>query len=256
MTSSVPDTVRFPAPMAANWTLFVLTAAYVLSFIDRQIISLLVEPMRADLEITDFQIGLLQGLAFAVFYTIMGIPIARLADKYNRKSIIAAGVFFWSLMTAACGLAKNFTSLFLFRMGVGVGEAALSPAAFSILSDSYPPNRGRTGDGGLHIGYHFRCRACLCHWRSRGGSRFDSYCNRPAIDRQNCPLAGCLPISRFSGADTCSSHSVSIGTFAPRQAGVHWRIGPRYNIPARTYICVGSLGARTVLSTLVLAFLP
>lgn len=141
MSTSVSEAARFPRPIAANWTLFVLTAAYVLAFIDRQIISLLVEPMRADLQISDFQIGLLQGLAFAIFYTVMGIPIARLSDRHNRKKIIAAGIFFWSLMTVATGTAKNYTLLFLYRMGVGVGEAALSPAAFSILSDSFPPAR-------------------------------------------------------------------------------------------------------------------
>jgi MFS family permease len=131
----------FPSPSVANYALLVLTTAYVFSFIDRQIISLLVEPIRADLGITDFQISLLQGLAFALFYTVLGVPIARMADRMNRTRIIAVGVFIWCLMTAACGLARSFSILFLARIGVGVGEAALSPAAFSILSDSYPPQR-------------------------------------------------------------------------------------------------------------------
>jgi MFS family permease len=131
----------FPRPAVANYALGVLLAAYILSFIDRQILSLLVEPIRRDLDITDFQMSLLQGLAFGLFYAILGIPIGRLADTKNRKIIIAVGVFFWSIMTAACGLARTYGILFLARMGVGVGEATLSPSAYSILSDSYPPNR-------------------------------------------------------------------------------------------------------------------
>ena len=97
--------------------------AYTNSFIDRQILSLLVEPIRNDLGISDTQISLLAGLAFSVFYTVMGIPLARLADQSNRKVIITAGVASWSVMTALCGAAQNFWQLFLARIGVGVGEA-------------------------------------------------------------------------------------------------------------------------------------
>jgi MFS family permease len=122
-----------------GWYLvFTLLLFYIFSFIDRQIISLLVEPLRRDLHVSDTQIGLLQGLAFAIFYTLFGIPIGRLADRMNRKSIIAAGVIFWSLMATCCGLAKNFAQLFLARIGVGVGEAALSPAAYSMITDAFP----------------------------------------------------------------------------------------------------------------------
>jgi MFS family permease len=131
----------FPRARHANYTLAVLLVAYVLSFIDRQILSLLVGPIRKDLGISDFQMSFLQGIAFALFYALLGIPIGRLADRGNRKKIIAVGIFLWSLMTAVCGLAKNYTTLFVARMGVGVGEAALSPAAYSILADSFPPAR-------------------------------------------------------------------------------------------------------------------
>ncbi len=133
-----------PAAAAAQaerqgWYLvFTLLLFYIFSFIDRQIISLLVEPIKRDLQVTDTQIGLLQGLAFAIFYTAFGIPIGRLADRMNRKGIIAAGVFIWSIMATLCGLAKNFTQLFLARIGVGVGEAALSPAAYSMITDAFP----------------------------------------------------------------------------------------------------------------------
>jgi MFS family permease len=131
----------YPGALRANYALAILWVAYILSFVDRQILSLLVGPIRKDLDISDFQISLLQGLAFALFYAFLGLPIGRLADRANRKQIIAVGIFFWSLMTALCGLAKNYTVLFFARMGVGVGEAALSPAAYSIFSDSFPPAR-------------------------------------------------------------------------------------------------------------------
>ncbi len=112
--------------------------AYTVSFIDRQILSLMVGPIRADLRISDSGFGLLSGFAFALFYTIMGIPLGRYADNHNRNKLIFVGIFFWSLMTAACGLARNFWQLFLARMGVGVGEAALSPAAYSLIADYFP----------------------------------------------------------------------------------------------------------------------
>lgn len=141
MTKKADVGDQYPSPIYANYALGVLTIAYIFSFVDRQILSLLVEPIRADLQISDFQMGLLQGMAFALFYTILGLPLGRLADRFSRKIIVGIGAFCWSVMTAACGLSKNFTTLFITRMGVGVGEAGLSPAAYSLLSDFFPPNR-------------------------------------------------------------------------------------------------------------------
>lgn len=112
--------------------------AYVFSFIDRQILSLLIEPIKADLSLSDTQFGLLQGLAFSLFYATMGIPIASLADRYPRPLIIVAGVAIWSAATMACGLARSFGQLFVARLGVGAGEAALSPATYSLISDLFP----------------------------------------------------------------------------------------------------------------------
>ena len=125
----------------AWWVVAVLTFAYMVAFIDRQILSLLVQPIRRDLGISDTQISLLAGFAFAVFYSLLGVPIARLADRRSRRAIISIGVFLWSLMTAVCGLAKSFTGLFLARIGVGVGEATLSPAAYSMIADYFPPQK-------------------------------------------------------------------------------------------------------------------
>jgi len=115
-----------------------LMSANTLSFIDRTVMALLVDPIRSDLHISDTQISLLQGLAFALFYAAFGLPLGQAADRGNRPILMSAGVGIWSVMTAGCGLAANFWGLFLARMGVAVGEAALAPAAVSILSDRFP----------------------------------------------------------------------------------------------------------------------
>ncbi|HKX28489.1 MAG TPA: MFS transporter [Blastocatellia bacterium] len=125
----------------AWYVVIVLMVCYTLSFIDRQILSLLVAPIKRDLGISDTKIGLLQGLAFAVFYTLLGFPLGRIADRYSRRNLIAVGVFFWSLMTALCSVALSFWSLATARMGVGVGEATLGPSAFSMISDYFPKER-------------------------------------------------------------------------------------------------------------------
>ena len=130
--------IPFPTSGQAWYLVFVLLIFYIFSFIDRQILSLLVGPMKRDLEITDEQMGLLGGFAFALFYTVLGIPIGRLADRMSRKSIIAVGVVVWSLMASLCGLARTFWQFFAARVGVGVGEAALSPAAYSMITDAFP----------------------------------------------------------------------------------------------------------------------
>jgi len=139
-----PATIRnesFPSPAYAWYVVGILYLAYTLSFIDRQILALVIGPIREDFQITDFQVSLIQGLAFAIFYTIMGIPLGRIADSHSRKGLIMAGVSLWSLMTVLSGLASNYWQLFLARMGVGVGEASLSPAAYSIISDSFPKDK-------------------------------------------------------------------------------------------------------------------
>lgn len=126
------------------YVVVLLTLIYTVSFIDRQILALMIGPIRRDFGISDTQVSLLIGLAFALFYTFLGIPIARLADRHSRRAIIAAGVLVWCLMTAACGVSHNYGQLFLARVGVGVGEAALGPSALSMISDYFPQeSRGR-----------------------------------------------------------------------------------------------------------------
>jgi MFS family permease len=120
------------------WYLLVLLAlAFILSMMDRTIISLLVEPMKADLGLSDTGIAMLQGVTFALFYALTGVPIGWLADRGNRRNIICSGVGLWSIMTVFCGLASSYTMLFLARTGVAVGEAALNPAAYSMMSDRF-----------------------------------------------------------------------------------------------------------------------
>ena len=131
----------YPPPRRAWFALVVLTIVYVISFIDRQAISLLIDPIQRDLGLSDMQLGLLQGMAFATVYAIAGLPLGRAADQFNRRNIIIAGVAFWSVMTGLCGMARSFTALLLCRAGVGVGEAALSPSAYSMMSDYFPPRQ-------------------------------------------------------------------------------------------------------------------
>ncbi len=144
----------YPKRGYAWYVVGVLTIAYILAFIDRQILNLLVGPIRRDLHITDTQMSLLMGFSFAVFYTFFGIPLGRLADSKSRRSIIAAGMVLWSLLTAGCGLARTFWHFLLLRMGVGVGEAALSPAAYSLISDYFPKENRATAISVYSMAYY------------------------------------------------------------------------------------------------------
>lgn len=136
-----PAESAWPRPAVAWYMVFVLMLAYILSFIDRVVLGLLVAPIRADLGISEVQMSLLYGAVFAVFYTGVGIPIAWAIDRYNRRNIIAAGVALWSAMTALCGVARGFVELALARIGVAVGEAVLSPATYSMAGDAFPERK-------------------------------------------------------------------------------------------------------------------
>ncbi|WP_116364693.1 spinster family MFS transporter [Parahaliea mediterranea] len=135
MTRDTPDSRQ------AHYALALLLLAYILSFVDRNVMAVLIGPIRDEFAISDFQYSLLHGFAFSMFYIVLGLPIARLADRHNRVRIISVGIFLWSLMTCLCGAARSFGTLFMARIGVGVGEAALSPAAFSLLSDLFPKEK-------------------------------------------------------------------------------------------------------------------
>ena len=132
------------SPAYKWYALFVLYLGYVVNFVDRQILSILLESIRQDLQFNDLQLGLLGGLAFAIFYATLGIPIAMLADRKNRVKILSAAMVVWSIMTAVCGLANNFITLLLARIGVGVGEAGASPPSHSLISDYFPSSTRAT----------------------------------------------------------------------------------------------------------------
>ena len=128
-----------PGRWYSHYVLGVLTLVYFFNFVDRNILSILAEAIKEDLGVTDAQMGFLYGTVFAVFYAVFGIPLARFADVWVRRSVISVGLLFWSAMTAASGLARSFVELAAYRTGVGIGEASASPAAYSLLYDYYPP---------------------------------------------------------------------------------------------------------------------
>jgi MFS family permease len=139
-----------------NYVLFILFVVYGLSYVDRQILSNLIEPIRKEYGFTDFQMGMLSGTAFAIFYATLGIPIARLADRYSRVNIIAISLVVWSAATALTGKAHGFFQLFMARIGVGVGEAGCNPSAYSIISDYFPAKKRSTAQSiystGVYLG--------------------------------------------------------------------------------------------------------
>ncbi len=138
--TSVGEIPTNPSTIYQWWVVTVLMLALLVSLIDRQIIALVIEPMKQDLGITDTQVGWLYG-GFAIFYALAGYPVAWLADRKNRKAIISIGIFVWSLFTVACGVLNSFWSLFIARIGVGAGESALTPSAHSLLGDIIPRHR-------------------------------------------------------------------------------------------------------------------
>jgi MFS family permease len=146
------STKKSPTPLTPStgyswFVLIVLLLAYILNFVDRQVLSLVAEDVKADMGLTDSQLGWLLGPAFVLFYTIAGLPLARLADRTSRKNVVAVGLAVWSGMTALCGAAMNFPQLLLARFGVGIGEAAGTPPSHSLISDYFPPERRATAMG-------------------------------------------------------------------------------------------------------------
>ncbi len=183
--------MQFSSRKGYGWyVVFVLTAVYTLSFVDRQILGLLVDPISNELGISDTKFGLLAGFAFALFYTFLGLPMGRLADLYNRRTLIAVGILFWSAMTAACAAARNYTSLFLARIGVGVGEAALGPSAFSIIADYFPKERLGTALSVYSMGIFIGSGVALM----LGGLVTEAVNQLPTL---HVPLIGALTSWRF-----------------------------------------------------------
>jgi len=194
-TSTAPSAVPAPAGSTslryAWYVVFVLMLCYTLSFVDRQILSLLVGPIKHDLRISDTEMGLMLGFAFAVFYTLAGLPIGRLVDTRGRRNLIAIGIFLWSVMTALCSAARSYGSLFLARIGVGVGEATLSPAAFSLISDYFPAEKLGLAISVYTMGIFFGSGVAL----AIGGTIVDSVMHMPAL---HAPLLGTIATWRLS----------------------------------------------------------
>lgn len=155
MQSEIKATGPYNTPLTRHYALAVLLIIYTFNFIDRQILSILIEPVKAELGLNDTQIGVLTGFAFALFYATLGIPIARYADGSNRRNLIALAVAVWSAMTALCGVAQNFWHLLAARIGVGVGEAGCSPPAHSMIADLYPAHQRATALGIYSLGIPF-----------------------------------------------------------------------------------------------------
>lgn len=143
-TTAEPEGVRPLTAPVRTYAMSLLLGIYTINFLDRQVVNILAEPIKQDLGLADWQLGLMSGLAFALFYTVLGIPIARIAERGNRPLIIGIAVAVWSGFTALCGLAQNFFQLILFRIGVGVGEAGCTPPAHSLISDYVPKEQRST----------------------------------------------------------------------------------------------------------------
>lgn len=170
------DDEPWPAPRRAWLAVLLLSLAGVASYLDRVIIGLLVEPIKADFGLTDTSFAVLQGVAFGIFYTLMAFPLGRLADSRNRRTIVLAGLTAFSLFSMMSGLGRNYWQLFVARMGVGVGEASLTPASYSIISDYFPPHAlGRalgafTTSAFLGMGLAFVAGGAVIGWLSAPGA--------------------------------------------------------------------------------------
>ncbi|WP_086606687.1 spinster family MFS transporter [Erythrobacter donghaensis] len=155
-TTAAPDRSEEPASAYSWYVLGVLVVVYILNFIDRQILSILAVDIKRDLQLSDGQLGFLGGAAFAVFYALFGVPLGRLADRWHRVRLLTIGLVLWSTMTALSGFARNYLTLSLARMGVGVGEATASPTAYSLISDYFPSRQRATAlaiySSGLYLG--------------------------------------------------------------------------------------------------------
>ena len=143
----------WPSPRTAWYAVAIFALALLFAFLDRTIITLLVEPIKADLELSDFQISLLLGFALVVFNAFVAVPASRFVDIWPRNIIITVGIAFWSTMTALCGVAQNFWQLFLFRMGIGVGEIVHGPATYSMMADFFPREKLPRAIAVLQLGF-------------------------------------------------------------------------------------------------------
>ena len=196
------------------WAMGLLFFVYTSNFIDRTILSVLQQPIKEELKLSDSQLGMLGGLAFAVLYSTLGIPIARLAERHSRKGIITASLVVWSAMTALCGTAHSYGSLFAFRVGVGVGEAGATPPAHSLIADYFPPQRRATALSIYSLGIPIGVLAGSVI----GGLIAQKYGWRPAFAIVGLPGLGLAVLTQFTLREPPRGHSEggeAVGTQMP-----------------------------------------
>jgi MFS family permease len=180
-----PTSGKVPGPRYTWYVVATLTALYTLSYMDRTILSILVGPIKRDLHVSDTMIGLLTGLAFAVFYTLIGLPMGRIADTRSRRGLITAGCVVWSIFTSACSASKGYWVLFATRIGVGVGESSLSPAAYSMIADLLPKEQLGLAISIYYMGVFFGTSLS----QLVGGTTLDLLARTPVV---TLPLLGAI----------------------------------------------------------------
>ena len=193
--SAEPERPPYPSARHAWYVVAVLMLIYVNSFLDRSVLSLLVDPIRSTLDISESQMGLLMGPAFAIFYILAGLPLGRLADVMSRRWLVFFGQFVWSLMSVACAFIVNFRQFLALRIGLGVGEASLSPAAYSMITDLFPGNKLARALSTYGLGIFFGGRHRTLP--RRGGDRLHRrprLGGRPGDRALDLLLAGGLPV--------------------------------------------------------------
>lgn len=173
----------WPRPARAWWAVFVFALALMINILDRQIVSLIIEPIKRDLHLSDTQMGWLMGPAFVIFYMILGLPIARMVDYKSRRTILGVGVLIWSFMTSLCGLAQGFWQLLVCRVGVGSGEACSGPSTFSMLADLFPKEKLPRAIAVLNFGFYTGTGLALII----GGIIAQAFANVPTV---TLPLIG------------------------------------------------------------------
>ncbi|MBU0824691.1 MAG: MFS transporter, partial [Alphaproteobacteria bacterium] len=191
--------------------MFFLTFALTLNFVDRQIVNILAEPIREELQLADWQIGLMSGLAFALLYSVAGIPLARWADRGNRPKIMAFSVLVWSGFTIACSLARSFPQLLVGRVGVGIGEAGLTPAANSLIVDYYPPERRASALSLYYLGVPLGTLAGM----ALGGLVADAYGWRTAFLVAGIPGVVLAPFLLLVLREPRKAHAALLRTAPP-----------------------------------------
>ena len=221
----------YPSSAYAWYCVFILMGIYLNSFLDRQILGLLVDPIKADMGISDTQMGFLMGPSFAIFYIIAGLPLGWLADRMSRRLLIAIGQFFWSIASVGFGMGRSYTQLIAARVGVGVGEATLSPSAYSLIADLFPPKRLALALSVYGMGIYNRQRARQSGRWLRARFHRSGPVLRPSDRGRAQVVADRLLPDRGAhhSADRAATHDARAGAQGSRNdQGREWRSASRH----------------------------